>query len=141
MLARWLGDAVPEAAVASPDGPPPNGDEPPVLDHARFAEMAEDFGPEDLRDLVHAFLDTTPAHLSDVVDAAAERDGERLRAAAHKLRGGCLAVGALSLATAAGELEQLAAEGAFDGRLDAAVATLRRRMDAVRAALVAEVGA
>jgi two-component system, sensor histidine kinase and response regulator len=140
-LARWLGDAVPEAAVAAPGGRPANGSEPPALDHARFAEMAEDFGPEDLRELVHAFLDTIPGHLADVLDAVGDRDGLRLRAAAHKLRGGCLAVGALSLATSAGELEQLAAESAFDERIDAAVATLQRRTDAVRAALVAEVGA
>jgi HPt (histidine-containing phosphotransfer) domain-containing protein len=103
--------------------------------------MAEDFGPQDLHELVHAFLDTTPGHLAEVLAAAEVRDAARLRTAAHKLRGGCLAVGALPLATSAGELEQLAADGAFDERLDLAVATLRRRMEQVREALVAEVGA
>ncbi|MEA2340442.1 MAG: two-component system, sensor histidine kinase and response regulator [Solirubrobacteraceae bacterium] len=141
VLARWLGDAVPAAAVIGPDAPATDGAEPPALDAARFAEMAEDFGPQDLHELVHAFLDTTPGHLAEVRVAAKDRDATRLRTAAHKLRGGCLAVGALPLATSAGELEQLAADGAFDERLDVALATLRRRMDQVREALVAEVGA
>lgn len=110
-----------------------------AIDPERFAEMEEDFSPEDVKELVEAFLDTTPDHVADVLRAVQERDAEALRAAAHKLKGGCLAVGAMPLARAASRLEELVFGGPLDDRVDAAGAELDRWWRATANALRAKV--
>lgn len=115
------------------------GDVAAAIDAERFGEMEEDFSPEDVKELVAAFLDTTPDHVADVLRAGERRDGEELRAAAHKLKGGCLAVGALPLARAATRVEELVFAGPLDDRVDAAVADLDRWWQATAASLRAKI--
>jgi HPt (histidine-containing phosphotransfer) domain-containing protein len=79
-----------------------------------------------MRDLVGSFLQTTPEQVAAVEDARDSRDPDALAAAAHRLRGGCLAVGALPLSHAAGEVEQLVREGRPDDAAEAVDEVLSR---------------
>ena len=112
-----------------------SGDASGAIDAERFGEMEEDFSPEDVKELVEAFLETTPDHVDECVRAAGRRDGEALRSGAHKLKGGCLAVGALPLARAASRLEELVFAGPLDDRVDVPTAELQRWWAATEAAL------
>lgn len=123
VVRRWAGGA--DAAGA--------------IDPERFGEMEHDFSAKDVKELVEAFLDTTPDHVADVLHAAHARDPEAVRASAHKLRGGCLAVGALPLARAASRMEELVFSGPLDDRIDASAAELDRWWRATANALRARV--
>ena len=61
--------------------------------------------------LVGLFLSAAPTHLEQVVIACAERDAERARLAAHKLKGGLYAAGASALAQDAEGLRATLAKG------------------------------
>jgi two-component system sensor histidine kinase/response regulator len=139
VLARWLpqpaaggnggghGDAAPPAA--------PEAVAADVLDEARFGDLGRDFAPDVVREIVHAFIDSTPEIIERVVLAAEGVDHTEVGQGAHRLKGGCLAVGAGQLNDVASELETLAREQAPGARLQEAAARLERAWLATRAAL------
>jgi HPt (histidine-containing phosphotransfer) domain-containing protein len=106
---------------------------PGPLDERRFGALYRDFPADGVRALVHAFIDSTPAIIERIVLAAEGADHAEVAAGAHRLKGGCLAVGAAALNDLASELEVLgreAADGAAlqdaAGRLEAAWLATRR---------------
>jgi CheY-like chemotaxis protein len=134
VLSRWLPTPTP-AAEPEPD----RLDAP--LDEDRFNDLHRDFPPEIVREVVHAFIDSTPPIIERIVLAAEGADHLEVTQGAHRLKGGCLAVGAGVLNDLASELEvmgkaQAPAEALQDraARLEAAwLATrgaLRERVDA-----------
>ena len=114
-----------------------------ALDSARFAELAYDLGPDGAHELVREFLHLTPASVAELRDAAEAGDAEALARAAHRLRGGCLSIGAMHLALACGAAERAVRAhagpgeeaGAADG-LDAHADAVDRAWQATRIALL-----
>jgi signal transduction histidine kinase/DNA-binding response OmpR family regulator/HPt (histidine-containing phosphotransfer) domain-containing protein len=122
-LSRWLGEA------ASPAEPAPLIDPGGAVD---LSVLADDFPPDVARDLAERFLADAAADVEAVTAAAAAGDAAAAREAAHRLRSGCLAVGARTLNEAAITVERLAADRpaelgamaqAVEGLLDAWGAT------------------
>jgi CheY-like chemotaxis protein len=141
MLARWLPVTVapPEADGHEPrpgnGGGPPLAAEAPVLDQERFGDLGRDFPPDVVREVVHAFIDSTPEIIERVVLAAEGVDHVEVGQGAHRLKGGCLAVGAGRLNDLATELETLARDEAPGAALQDAAARLERAWLATRTAL------
>ena len=135
MLARWLPGA---AAVEQGNGHEDDGVDP--IDIERFDDLARDFSPEVVREIVHAFIDSTPSIIERIVLAAEGADHTEIAQGAHRLKGGCLAVGAGQLNDIADELETLGREHAPGEALQAAAARLERSWVATRRALRARVG-
>jgi HPt (histidine-containing phosphotransfer) domain-containing protein len=106
-----------------------------ALDEERFGDLERDFPPSVVRDVVHAFIDSTPPIIERIVLAAEGEDHMEVQQGAHRLKGGCLAVGAGSLNTLADDLETLAREEADGDRLREAAARLESTWLATRAAL------
>jgi two-component system, sensor histidine kinase and response regulator len=72
-------------------------------------------------DVVQLFLQDCPRRLADIKDAVDRRDAERIRLAAHALKGASANLSASGLFDAAAVLERIGSEG----RLDAAEAGWR----------------
>jgi len=122
-LVRWLG------AATSPAEPAPRIDPGGAVD---LSVLAEDFPPDVARDLAERFLVDAAADVEAVTAARTAGDAAAAREAAHRLRSGCLAVGARALNEAALAVERLAADRpaelgamtqAVEGLLDAWGAT------------------
>jgi CheY-like chemotaxis protein/HPt (histidine-containing phosphotransfer) domain-containing protein len=144
VLARWLPEAerhaeergggtaggapVGRAAVVAPASAPP-------LDEKRFDDLGRDFPRDVVREVVHSFIDSTPPIIERIVLAAEGVDHLEVSQGAHRLKGGCLAVGAGLLNDVANELEQLATRGAPGAELQDAAARLERGWLATRVAL------
>jgi HPt (histidine-containing phosphotransfer) domain-containing protein len=107
----------------------------PAVDDARFGDLHRDFPPEVVREVVHAFIDSTPPIIERIVLAAEGEDHLEVTQGAHRLKGGCLAVGAGLLNDVAAELEVLAREGAGGDRLRDAAERLETAWRATRTAL------
>lgn len=63
------------------------------------------------QEVVTTFLDNTTAQIESLVQACAASDLQLAERAAHKLKGGCSAIGANRLSALCGELEDLARAG------------------------------
>jgi HPt (histidine-containing phosphotransfer) domain-containing protein len=63
-----------------------------------------------MTDVITVFLDDLPARLAAIKDAVAARDADRLRLAAHMLKGAAGNLSALGLFEAANVLERIAVE-------------------------------
>ncbi|MCW2983406.1 MAG: response regulator, partial [Conexibacter sp.] len=120
MLARWLPQTEPE---------------PDPLDDGRFGDLARDFGPGAVREIVHAFIDSTPPIIERIVLAAEGDDHLEIAQGAHRLKGGCLAVGAGRLNDISDELERLGRTDAPGDALRDAASRLERAWIATRGAL------
>jgi two-component system sensor histidine kinase/response regulator len=141
MLARWL----PSAALDEQGNDHGNGDEAEEagvdpIDDERFNDLAGDFAPDVVREIVDAFIDSTPSIIERIVLAAEGADHTEIGQGAHRLKGGCLAVGAGQLNDIADELETLGRERASGEALQEAAARLERSWIATRRALRARVG-
>jgi len=78
-----------------------------------------------LKELVDAYLDSTPGLFAAMRQAAAAGDAAGLQRAAHTLKTGSANMGALALAALCKQLEDMGRSGALDGaeaRIDAAAA-------------------
>jgi two-component system, sensor histidine kinase and response regulator len=94
----------------------------PALPIARQQFMNRLGGDEQLfMDVVQLFLQDCPRRLADIKDAVDRRDAERIRLAAHALKGASANLSASGLFDAAAVLERIGSEG----RLDAAEAGWR----------------
>ncbi len=111
-----------------------------ALDHERFGELARDLGPEGTQVLVREFLHLTPAGIAEIRDAAEAGDAGTLARAAHRVRGGCLALGAMHLAAACSAAEKAgggaSGQGEVSDGLDAHADAVDRAWQATRLALL-----
>ncbi|HEY6758396.1 MAG TPA: response regulator [Baekduia sp.] len=149
MLARWLPDAGGAEGNGHGDGEG-NGNgggaaaEPEVdidpIDAERFDDLANEFPPAIVKEVVVAFIDSTPPIIERIVLAAEGVDHDEIASAAHRLKGGCLAVGAGALNDLAGELEELGRTGASGAELRDAADRLERAWLVTRRALRQRVG-
>jgi two-component system, sensor histidine kinase and response regulator len=117
-----LEEEVVTGAPARPVGKSPQPDTPaaPVDRNVLLARLGDD---EDLfADIVEVFLDDCPSRLSEIGAAVDARDPERIRTAAHALKGAAGNIAATGLLEAARELEHAGEEA----RLDAVDAAWRR---------------
>jgi two-component system sensor histidine kinase/response regulator len=144
MLGRWLPV---RAAVQGNGNGNGNGRAPVVgpevvdpIDDVRFGDLARDFAPEVVREVVHAFIDSTPPIIERIVLAAEGDDHTEIAQGAHRLKGGCLAVGAGQLNDIANELEELGREGAPGPELRDAAQRLEHAWIETRRALRQRVG-
>jgi HPt (histidine-containing phosphotransfer) domain-containing protein len=87
-------------------------DDTPVLAPSRFKELVHDFGDDADRVIAEfvAETDTGVAELRGLL-AASPADPGRIKEAAHKLKGGCMLVGAARLQRVATTVEALARDG------------------------------
>jgi two-component system sensor histidine kinase/response regulator len=159
MLARWLPAPVAEVlgtgrgsdgvlgATATATVPAPDAEllaaelEIDPIDDVRFNDLSRDFSPDVVREVVIAFIDSTPPIIERIVLAAEGADHDEIAAGAHRLKGGCLAVGAGQLNDIAAELEILGRAGTAPGHeLQEIAARLERAWTATRRALRDRVG-
>jgi two-component system sensor histidine kinase/response regulator len=146
ILDRWLPAVAgaPGDGAAAGNGHVPaaagDGDEPDPIDEQRFGDLAREFPAAAVREVVVAFIDSTPPIIERVVLAAEGVDHAEVAAGAHRLKGGCLAVGAAALNDLASELEALGRDGATGDELQAVASRLERTWLATRRALRERVG-
>lgn len=115
-----------------------------AIDDAAFADLVAMTGDdaEFLSDVIDMFLEDAPLQVDAMRTAVATGDAEWLMRAAHTLKSTSLNLGALSLASVAGEIETCGRAGVVDGvqdrlaaadrQLVAVMAELRRRRPDVR---------
>jgi two-component system, sensor histidine kinase and response regulator len=141
MLARWLPSVAPgEQGNGHENGSGAGETAVDPIDDERFDDLARDFAPEVVREVVHAFIDSTPSIIERIVLAAEGADHTEIAQGAHRLKGGCLAVGAGQLNDIADELETLGRERASGAALQGVAARLEQSWIATRRALRARVG-
>lgn len=83
-----------------------------IFDHDRALEIA-DGDDELLSELLSLFRDTSPALLAEIQTAISEQDHDRLRRAAHTLKGSAANVGATATSDAARIMEAAIVAGDF----------------------------
>jgi CheY-like chemotaxis protein len=105
VLERWTGPGR-SAAPASDQAPSPV--DLAVLES--FRELQEPGAADVVSEFIDLFLDDLPGRLAAIRDAAAARDPEPARAAAHALKGSSGYIGALRLSRKCRELELAAKE-------------------------------
>jgi PAS domain S-box-containing protein len=116
-LGRWLGHTDPPAeAVADPVQAATEG----LIDEARMHTFRDDY-PEIAGELLTLFLDSTPPLIDELRTACAGADETALKRVAHKLKGSCVNVGAIGMATLCRAIEDGADPAATIAELDAAL--------------------
>jgi CheY-like chemotaxis protein len=98
VLGRWLGR--PAASTTNTHEATAT-----LVDDVRMRVLRDEY-PEVIEQLFELFLDGAPPLLAELRTSAEAGDGPATRHAAHKLKGSSLNVGAIGLATLAGEVEQ-----------------------------------
>jgi signal transduction histidine kinase/DNA-binding response OmpR family regulator/HPt (histidine-containing phosphotransfer) domain-containing protein len=96
-LQRWW----PEG-IEGDDGPASSAELPPSVLAQR--ELPKDHEPAEA--VLRAFLRVVPEQIVEIENAIAASDNRALAAAAHKLKGGCLALGAASMASLCAQIEK-----------------------------------
>ena len=96
-----------------------------ILDQPTLAALLDSVGGDVdfLKELVDAYLDSTPGLFAAMRQAAAAGDAAGLQRAAHTLKTGSANMGALALAAQCKNLEDMGRAGVLDGaaeRIDAA---------------------
>jgi HPt (histidine-containing phosphotransfer) domain-containing protein len=99
-----------------------------VLNELRVLEQ------DDLRDLVELYFADVAVQLAAIQTAFASNDPGALGAAAHRIKGASLSIGAERVAGLAAELETAAKAGELSGT-EALVASIERDLDPTQAAL------
>ncbi|MEQ8973328.1 MAG: response regulator [Coleofasciculus sp. C1-SOL-03] len=88
------------------------------LDPETFEELKDLMG-EDAEnfwlEIVHKFRQAAPRHLQAIREAVTQKDTTAIQAAAHKLRGACMTVGAIPLSQLCSELEHRGQAGTTEG--------------------------
>jgi HPt (histidine-containing phosphotransfer) domain-containing protein len=111
-----------------------------VLDQPTLARLLDSLGGdvEFLKELVDAYLDSTPELFGTMRQAAATGDGPALQRAAHSLKTGSAGVGALALAAQCKQLEDVGRSGVLTGA-GAQIDRVAAAYNEVEAALRAQV--
>jgi two-component system, sensor histidine kinase and response regulator len=96
-----------------------------IIDQKTLAALLDSLGGDVdfLKELVDAYLDSTPGLFAAMRQAGAAGDGAGLQRAAHSLKTGSANMGALALAALCKQLEDMGKAGALDGaqaRIDTA---------------------
>ena len=107
-----------ERAVAPTNGSAAPPAEASVLDQNVLDELRKleaDGAPDLLADLIGLFQQETPPLLDSIHDAVATGNADKLRAAAHTLKGSSSSLGARGLAALSADLEGRGREGSVDG--------------------------
>jgi HPt (histidine-containing phosphotransfer) domain-containing protein len=109
-----------------------------VIDRKTLDALLDSLGRDVdfLKELVDAYLDSTPGLFAAMRQAAAAGDAAALQRAAHSLKTGSANMGALELAALCKQLEEMGKSGALDGaeaRIDAAGAAYDDVVLALRA--------
>jgi PAS domain S-box-containing protein len=130
--------ALEPAPGARPDGPPSG--EPPVtrtLDHSTLDRLRGLY-PDGtaVGELIEIYLHDSPGRLAALATAAAARDPEAVRSAAHAWRGACGVTGAHRLVALLDDIETLARIGAIPDEQQ--LAEVRGAFEEARAALAAQ---
>lgn len=88
-----------------------------VLDQATLTQLLDslDGDADFLKELVDAYLDSSPALFAAMRQATAADDGVSLQRAAHSLKTGSANMGALGLAAQCKQIEDLGRSGNLDG--------------------------
>jgi CheY-like chemotaxis protein len=90
----------------------------PVLDQAVLDELRKleaDGAPDLLADLIGLFQQETPPLMDSIRDAVAAGNADKLRSAAHTLKGSSSSLGARTLADLSADLERKGRSGSVDG--------------------------
>jgi len=77
-----------------------------VLNSEQLDELEHELSAADVVNLLNLFLETTPGLVRGLADAAAGRDSVEVQRAAHRLKGGCVSIGATALASVARQIEE-----------------------------------
>ncbi|MEI7712378.1 MAG: ATP-binding protein [Rhodospirillales bacterium] len=125
ILLRW----VEVEQHARPVPPPPK----PCIDRARLRDWVGD-DPAAIDALLHRFIDSAQTSADEIENALEQGDLAAAGAAAHKLKGAALTVGATDLTALSDRIEAAARAGCLAPCLDATIA-LRAAMHVVRAAI------
>lgn len=112
-----------------------------VLDQPTLAALLDSVGgdTEFLKELVDAYLESTPDLFATMRKAGAEGDAPALQRAAHSLKTGSANMGALAFAAQCKELEYIGRSGTLDGveaRIDAAATAYKDVAGALQAQTV-----
>lgn len=88
-----------------------------IIDQKTLAALLDSLGGDIdfLKELVDAYLDSTPGLLVVMRQAAAASDAVGLQRAAHSLKTGSANLGALALAALCKQLEDIGKSGVLDG--------------------------
>lgn len=111
-----------------------------VLDDTTVAALERDLGPDGLREVTRTMLEAAPADVRALEEAAGRGDGEGAARAAHRLRSGCLLLGARTLAEACAVVEAAGKGGASGAELQDAAARVAAAWEPARAALEQRAG-
>jgi two-component system, sensor histidine kinase and response regulator len=119
VLERWLG--LPHRPAAEQ-----------LIDEARMRTFRDDYA-DVVDQLVHLFMQSTPPLLGELREAVEGDDSERVRRAAHKLKGSCQNIGATFMATLcrsleAGEDDPRTTLDGLDAALDPTERAIRRAL-------------
>ena len=104
------------------------------IDIATLEELQATTDAEFVAEIVDAFCEDTPRYIAELRESLTRQDLDTFRRAAHSIKSSSKIVGALSLASQAAELEQMAR----DGKLENAAAkteSLAASYDSVQHAL------
>jgi signal transduction histidine kinase/CheY-like chemotaxis protein/HPt (histidine-containing phosphotransfer) domain-containing protein len=126
------------SAPTPPPGHEPAGDV--LVDPTALRTIRAAGGQEVAADLAASFAADARAQLVVLVEAAATRDLDAVRASAHRLCGGAATLGAMGFSARCGSLERAAIAGEQE-RVAELVASLEADVEAVIGALIAAAGA
>jgi HPt (histidine-containing phosphotransfer) domain-containing protein len=107
-----------------------------VLDTAVLDEL-RGLDDEDLRDLVDLYFADVETQLTNLRDSLAANAADGVAAAAHRVKGASLSIGAARVASIAAEIEVAGKADELAG-LDELIDTLETELDPTRVALTAE---
>ncbi len=134
---RALRTSVPADSSGTPEMPAPSDEAEPVLDQSALARLRESERQDPLlHQLIHLFLQETPAHLAELQEAVARGDARRVEEVAHHLKGSAEQLGATRMSRTCTALQE-AGRRADLGTAAAQVADLQREFVRVRTALEA----
>src|SRR5579885_247743 len=134
---RALRTSVPADSSGTTEMPAPSDEAEPVLDQSALARLRESERQDPLlHQLIHLFLQETPAHLAELQEAVARGDARRVEEVAHHLKGSAEQLGATRMSRTCAALQE-AGRRADLGTAAAQVADLQREFVRVRTALEA----
>jgi HPt (histidine-containing phosphotransfer) domain-containing protein len=107
-----------------------------IIEQKTLAALLDSLGGDVdfLKELVDAYLDSTPGLLAAMRQAAATANAAGLQRAAHTLKTGSANMGAVTLAAQCKQLEDMGKSGSLDGA-EARIDTAAAAYDDVAAAL------